>query len=98
MMFIKILGRGKSLRLIFEREVSSETIEFKNNDTENDIKELENDKNLVIYNLLKDVSKINKILKIVLDNKYVIFVPDSYVVYIENDRGDTLDKIGFSCK
>ena len=97
-MFIKILGNGKSLRLIFEREVSSETIEFKNNDTENDIKELENDKNLVIYNLLKDVSKINKILKIVLDNKYVIFVPDSYVVYIENDRGDTLDKIGFSCK
>ena len=96
MMFIKILGNGKSLRLIFEREVSSETIEFKNNDTENDIKELENDKNLVIYNLLKDVSKINKILKIVLDNKYVIFVPDSYVVYIENDRGDTLDKIGFS--
>lgn len=95
-MFIKILGNGKSLRLIFEREVSSETIEFKNNDTENDIKELENDKNLVIYNLLKDVSKINKILKIVLDNKYVIFVPDSYVVYIENDRGDTLDKIGFS--
>ena len=97
-MFIKILGSGKSLRLIFEREVSSETIEFKNNDTENDIKELEKDKNLVIYNLLKDVSKINKILKIVLDNKYVIFVPDSYVVYIENDRGDTLDKIGFSCK
>lgn len=96
MMFIKILGNGKSLRLIFEREVSSETIEFKNNDTENDIKELENDKNLVIYSLLKDVSKINKILKIVLDNKYVIFVPDSYVVYIENDRGDTLDKIGFS--
>lgn len=96
MMFIKILGNGKSLRLIFEREVSSETIEFKNNDTENDIKELENDKNLVIYNLLKDVSKINKILKIVLDNKYVIFIPDSYVVYIENDRGDTLDKIGFS--
>lgn len=95
-MFIKILGNGKSLRLIFEREVSSETIEFKNNDTENDIKELENDKNLVIYSLLKDVSKINKILKIVLDNKYVIFVPDSYVVYIENDRGDTLDKIGFS--
>lgn len=95
-MFIKILGNGKSLRLIFEREVSSETIEFKNNDTENDIKELENDKNLVIYNLLKDVSKINKILKIVLDNKYVIFIPDSYVVYIENDRGDTLDKIGFS--
>ena len=97
-MFIKILGSGKSLRLIFEREVSSETIEFKNNDTENDIKELENDKNLVIYNLLKGVSNINKILKIVLDNKYVIFVPDSYVVYIENDRGDTLDKIGFSCK
>lgn len=97
-MFIKILGSGKSLRLIFEREVSSETIEFKNNDTENDIKELEKDKNLVIYNLLKDVSKINKILKIVLDNKYVIFVPDSYVVYIENDRGDTLDKIGFLCK
>lgn len=95
-MFIKILGNGKSLRLIFEREVSSETIEFKNNDTENYIKELENDKNLVIYNLLKDVSKINKILKIVLDNKYVIFIPDSYVVYIENDRGDTLDKIGFS--
>lgn len=95
-MFIKILGNGKSLRLIFEREVSSETIEFKNNDTENDIKELENDKNLVIYNLLKDVSKINKILKIILDNKYVIFIPDSYVVYIENDRGDTLDKIGFS--
>lgn len=95
-MFIKILGNGKSLRLIFEREVSSETIEIKNNDTENDIKELENDKNLVIYNLLKDVSKINKILKIVLDNKYVIFIPDSYVVYIENDRGDTLDKIGFS--
>lgn len=96
MMFIKILGNGKSLRLIFEREVSSETIEIKNNDTENDIKELENDKNLVIYNLLKDVSKINKILKIILDNKYVIFIPDSYVVYIENDRGDTLDKIGFS--
>lgn len=96
MMFIKILGNGKSLRLIFEREVSSETIEFKNNDTDNGIKELENDKNLVIYNLLKDVSKINKILKIVLDNKYVIFIPDSYVVYIENDRGDTLDKIGFS--
>lgn len=95
-MFIKILGNGKSLRLIFEREVSSETIEIKNNDTENDIKELENDKNLVIYNLLKDVSKINKILKIILDNKYVIFIPDSYVVYIENDRGDTLDKIGFS--
>ena len=81
-MFLKVMGHGRNLRILFDKEI--EVVE-----TLLDSIDLQT----VRYNLAEQNHK--NVLHIVLDKELVVVVPcNVYDIYIENDYGNTLDRLG----
>ena len=81
-MFLKVVGHGKNLRILFTKEIESTKTLLKDVDLQN-----------VRYNLTEEGQE--NVLKIVLDRELVVVVPcNVYDIYIENDYGNTLDRLG----